>query len=102
MAGDTRDAGKSPAAGGSSSPPKPPENANLLADRAAINTAGGGRTDISFTEAVKTIRPEDFLTMHQKPCVRDGLLTGMGAGFGAGGLAAVLGSESASANYSTS
>lgn len=99
MAGDTRDAAAPPPSGNAQSqnaqsqPTSKPESANLLADRAAINTAGGGRTDVSFMDAAKTIRIEEFASIHQKPCVRDGLLTGMGVGFGAGGLATVLGSK---------
>lgn len=45
----------------------------------------------TLSKALKTIKVEDFKHIHQKPCVRDALLVGMGIGFGAGGLRASLG-----------
>lgn len=42
-------------------------------------------------DAVQTIKPADFLTVHQKPCARPGLLTGIGAGAATGALRWVMG-----------
>ncbi|KAL8927135.1 MAG: hypothetical protein Q9208_002519 [Pyrenodesmia sp. 3 TL-2023] len=44
-----------------------------------------------YIDAVKSIRLADFTEVHRKPCTREGFLTGIGAGFGAGGVRAVLG-----------
>jgi cytochrome c oxidase assembly protein subunit 20 len=60
----------------------------------SAHTAGGtpadGGVKVTYWEALKTIRPSDYLTFHKKPCVRDGQLTGIGTGFAFGGIAAVL------------
>ena len=45
----------------------------------------------TWSQALKTVKLEDFKTIHQKPCVRDALLTGICVGFGAGGVRATLG-----------
>lgn len=45
----------------------------------------------SITDVVTTIKPEDFLSVHQTPCAQRGFLTGIGAGMGIGGLRWVLG-----------
>lgn len=42
-------------------------------------------------EAVQTIKPEDFLKVHQTPCARDGLLAFIVGGTGVGGLRYVFG-----------
>lgn len=56
------------------------------------NTAGGEKiVDYSFWGILTSIRPNEFLHLHRLPCVRDALLTGIGCGFGAGGLAFVAG-----------
>ncbi|KAF4810803.1 Cytochrome c oxidase assembly protein COX20 [Colletotrichum siamense] len=41
-------------------------------------------------EVVKNIKSEDFTTFAQAPCARDGLLTGIAAGFVVGGLRLVF------------
>lgn len=51
--------------------------------------AAGAQPTIS--EAVGMIKPEDFTNVASTPCARNGLLTGIGTGFGAGGLRFVLG-----------
>lgn len=57
------------------------------------NTAGGEKIqDYSAWSVLKSIRPSEFAHFHRLPCVRDALLTGIGCGFGTGGLAFVLGS----------
>ncbi|KAF6828577.1 mitochondrial cytochrome c oxidase protein 20-like protein [Colletotrichum plurivorum] len=40
----------------------------------------------SISEAVKTIKTEDFLTVSQTPCARDGFLAGIASGAGLGAL----------------
>ncbi|KAI9822488.1 MAG: hypothetical protein M1827_000207 [Pycnora praestabilis] len=70
----------------------PPENANAIPGGAA-NTAGGRPQDVGLTEAAKTIRLEDFKSIHKLPCVRDALLAGIGSGFGMGGVRAILGAS---------
>lgn len=44
-------------------------------------------------EAVRTIKPEDFTKVHQAPCTREGLLTGIGTGAAAGFLRYIAGGE---------
>lgn len=38
-----------------------------------------------------TIKPSDFLTFHQAPCARTGLLTGIGAGVTVGAMRWIMG-----------
>ncbi|KAK0609918.1 hypothetical protein B0T17DRAFT_501136, partial [Bombardia bombarda] len=45
----------------------------------------------SLTEVVQTIKPADFLTVHQTPCARQGFLTGIGGGAAVGALRWVMG-----------
>lgn len=44
----------------------------------------------SITEAVKTIKSDDFLSVTQTPCARNGFLTGIASGAGIGGLRYVM------------
>jgi hypothetical protein len=44
----------------------------------------------SISEAFRSIKPSDYNTFLEKPCVRDGLLTGIGAGTAVGALRIVL------------
>ena len=68
----------------------PPENANALPGGSA-NTAGGRPREVGIIDALKTVKLEEFAEVHKKPCVRDALLTGIGAGFGVGGIRGILG-----------
>ncbi|KAI9829580.1 MAG: hypothetical protein M1819_006085 [Sarea resinae] len=68
----------------------PPESANVLPGGMS-NTAGGRPQSAGFTDALKTVKVDDFKNVHKQPCVRDSLLTGITAGFGVGGIRAVLG-----------
>ncbi|KXH39992.1 hypothetical protein CSIM01_10823 [Colletotrichum simmondsii] len=45
----------------------------------------------SIGEAVKTIKSDDFLSVTQTPCARDGFLTGIASGAGVGGFRYVFG-----------
>lgn len=56
-----------------------------------MNTAGGSIRETSVLEAAKTIKLRDFKELHKKPCARDSFLVGIGAGFGVGGIRAVIG-----------
>lgn len=47
----------------------------------------------SISDAVSMIKSEDFTKVAETPCARTGFLTGIGAGFGAGGLRFVIGGE---------
>jgi len=46
---------------------------------------------VSFTEAVETVKIGELSEVAKYPCVRNALLQGIGAGFGAGGLRFVAG-----------
>jgi cytochrome c oxidase assembly protein subunit 20 len=114
MAGDTRDPPPQPRGPppGATEPPEhvktpnkiyevfnapprasPPPNANALPEGSGLNTAGGREKVPSLTEAVKTVRLEDFKQVHMYPCVRESLLMGIGGGFGVGGVRALWGGE---------
>ncbi|KAK3293010.1 uncharacterized protein B0H64DRAFT_204489 [Chaetomium fimeti] len=45
----------------------------------------------TLSEAAQSIKPGDFLTFHQAPCARSGLLTGIGAGAAMGGIRWIMG-----------
>lgn len=72
---------------------KRPVNANAFAGGTA-HTAGGEQFEDKnlMIEAIKTVKPHDFLTVHQQPCARDGLVTGIGLGGATGALMWVVGS----------
>ncbi|KAL2039547.1 hypothetical protein N7G274_007819 [Stereocaulon virgatum] len=73
-------------------PVAPPNaNANALPQGAGLNTAGGKPKEAGLFDALRTIKPSEFKEVHQKPCVRDALLTGIGGGFGIGGVRAIWG-----------
>ena len=71
---------------------QPPQNANLLAG-GTENTAGGQTKEIGLGDAFETVKLEEFTQIHKKPCVRDALMTGIGSGFGIGGVRALLGGK---------
>ena len=77
-----------------STPPLPPRSANALPEGSGRNTAGSHEKIPSLTEAVKTVRWQDFQQVHMYPCVRESLLFGIGGGFGIGGVRALWGGES--------
>ena len=66
-------------------------DANTYAAVGSLNTAGGRRKEASYSDALRSIKFSDFQEVHTKPCVRDAFLTGIGSGFGIGGVRAVLG-----------
>jgi cytochrome c oxidase assembly protein subunit 20 len=69
---------------------KPPQNANLMPG-GTENTAGGQTKEIGVGDALESIKLEEFTEIHKKPCVRDALMTGIGSGFGIGGVRALIG-----------
>ncbi|MCJ1454680.1 hypothetical protein MMC28_005033 [Mycoblastus sanguinarius] len=71
--------------------PTLPQNANALPAASGLNTAGGKPKEASLFDALRSIRMSEFKEVHKKPCVRDALLTGIGGGFGIGGVRAILG-----------
>ncbi|KAF6235669.1 hypothetical protein HO173_006352 [Letharia columbiana] len=73
--------------------PVAPPNANALPGGAGLNTAGGRTKEAGYFDALRSIQFSDFQEVHKKPCVRDALLTGIGGGFGIGGVRAVLGAS---------
>lgn len=58
-----------------------------------MNTAGGIPREAGIIDAVRTVKLEEFKEVHKKPCVREALMTGIGAGFGVGGVRAIMGSK---------
>ena len=72
--------------------PVVPENANALPG-GSLNSAGGKPKEPSLIEALKAVRLGEFREVHKKPCVRDALLTGIGTGFGIGGIRAIMGGK---------
>jgi Protein of unknown function (DUF3767) len=111
MAGDTRESSSpdphNPVSGKTKSPglsrtaqknyevfDSPPVSANALPPGSGLNTAGSKiNSNPTLFDAIKTVRLEDFKQVHMYPCVRDSLLTGIGAGFGIGGLRGIFGGE---------
>ncbi len=107
MAGDTRDSNQPNPRGpppGATEPPEhvhspkiyevfnsPPRNANALPEGSGQNTAGGRQQAPALTDAIKTVKLEDFKKVHMYPCVRESLLMGIGGGFGIGGIRALWG-----------
>lgn len=71
-------------------PAAPPESANVLPGGTA-NTAGGRAKEAGLIDALKTVKPEELLEVHKKPCVREALLTGILSGFGMASLRTILG-----------
>ncbi|KAL9137153.1 MAG: hypothetical protein Q9175_001638 [Cornicularia normoerica] len=70
-----------------------PPDANALPAGAGLNTAGGRPKQASYFDALRSIQLSDFQEVHNKPCVRDALLTGIGGGFGISGVRAILGAS---------
>ncbi|MCJ1246587.1 hypothetical protein MMC30_003796 [Trapelia coarctata] len=73
-------------------PSRAPENANALPG-GSTNTAGGRIKEASLLDGLKSIKAQDFRELHQKPCVRDALLVGIGSGFLLGGGRMVFGAS---------
>lgn len=74
---DQKASGQKPADGEGAKPP-------LAGDDFQRNFPEAGGSTLS--EAVKTIKPEDFLDVHKSACGRQGLMSGIVAGAVVGGL----------------
>ncbi|KAB8228350.1 hypothetical protein ETB97_004404 [Aspergillus alliaceus] len=68
----------------------PEESANVLATGAGPS-GRVPKNDVTVTEAMKSMSFKDATSFYKKPCARDSLLLGIGAGFGIGGIRGVLG-----------
>ncbi|PGH12384.1 hypothetical protein AJ79_04332 [Helicocarpus griseus UAMH5409] len=67
----------------------PEEPINLMPGQ--YNPAGGKPKEASFTDAFKSMSLDNLFGFYKVPCARNSLLVGIGTGFGAGGLKAILG-----------
>jgi hypothetical protein len=71
-------------------PQRPKAPANIMPGGTA-HTAGGQKheDEPSYIDVVRNLGPEYYLNFHKRPCVRDSQLTGIGAGFVGGSIAAI-------------
>ena len=67
----------------------PEEPVNALA-KATYKPRGKDPKDVSYSEIIGTFPVSEMTTLHKRPCARESLLTGIGVGFGVGGLRGVL------------
>ncbi|KAK6443722.1 hypothetical protein LTR95_000549 [Oleoguttula sp. CCFEE 5521] len=70
----------------------PPENANMMPG-GTQHTAGGAVVEPTLVNAFGTVKLEEFRELHKRPCVRDALMVGIGAGAGVGGIRGLLGAK---------
>ncbi|KAH8693015.1 hypothetical protein BGW36DRAFT_302255 [Talaromyces proteolyticus] len=47
--------------------------------------------ELTMSQSLSSITMKDFSNFHRKPCARDSLMLGMGAGFGIGGIRGIVG-----------
>jgi cytochrome c oxidase assembly protein subunit 20 len=67
----------------------PEEPANALA-KATYKPPGKNPHEASYSEIIGTVSLSELSTVHKRPCARESLMTGIGIGFGVGGLRGVL------------
>jgi cytochrome c oxidase assembly protein subunit 20 len=67
----------------------PEEPANALA-KATYKPPGKNPKDVSYSEVIGSVSLSEMSNIHKRPCARESLLTGIGVGFGVGGLRGVL------------
>jgi cytochrome c oxidase assembly protein subunit 20 len=67
----------------------PEEPANALA-KATYKPPGKDPKDASYSEIIGSVSLSELSTVHKRPCARESLMTGIGVGFGIGGLRGVL------------
>ncbi|PHH85903.1 hypothetical protein CDD83_11019 [Cordyceps sp. RAO-2017] len=78
---------------------KPLDGADAPQDGAASGDAAGS-TRPTLSDAVATIKKDDFVNVASTPCARQGFLTGIASGAGLGGLKFVLqGNATKAANW---
>ena len=68
----------------------PEEPVNALAN-ATYKPRGKDPKDVSYSEVVGSMSMSEISSFYKAPCARESLLTGIGAGFGIGGIRAVFG-----------
>lgn len=68
----------------------PDEPLNALAN-ASYKPPGKRAQDVPYSEVIGSFSASDLSTFHKAPCARESLLTGIGAGFGIGGIRGVFG-----------
>lgn len=68
----------------------PEERVNVLAN-ASYKTPGKNPKDVTYSEVIGEISISELSSVYKRPCGRESLLTGIGAGFGIGGVRAVIG-----------
>ncbi|KAL8761003.1 MAG: hypothetical protein Q9184_002836 [Pyrenodesmia sp. 2 TL-2023] len=73
--------------------PATAENVNSLPGSNGSKVGKQQPMNAGYIDAVKSIRLADFTEVHRKPCTREGFLMGIGAGFGVGGVRAILGGK---------
>ncbi|KAJ5551147.1 Cytochrome oxidase biogenesis protein Cox20 subunit [Penicillium sp. DV-2018c] len=67
----------------------PEDPVNALA-QATYKPRGKNPKDVSYSEIIGSVSLSEMSTVHKRPCARESLLTGIGVGFGVGGLRGVL------------
>ena len=88
MAADTRDNDIKKA----STPSTPSSKGNEPEAHAASNaTVLATGKEVGVVDVLKTIKLSEFKEVHKQPCVRESFLTGIGGGFGIGGIRAIWG-----------
>lgn len=68
----------------------PEEPVNMLP---GAGSKGEKNSDVTVTDAMKSMSLKDATSFYKAPCARDSLLLGIGAGFGVGGVRGVLGGK---------
>ncbi|KAJ5174825.1 uncharacterized protein N7482_000702 [Penicillium canariense] len=68
----------------------PEEPVNALAN-ASYKPRGKDPKDVSYSDVVGSVSLSEISSFYKAPCARESLLTGIGAGFGIGGVRAVFG-----------
>ncbi|KAF2000327.1 hypothetical protein P154DRAFT_200507 [Amniculicola lignicola CBS 123094] len=87
MADDTRETSSHP-----TPPPLPRGPANVMPGGTA-HTAGGTPAEAevpTYLDAVRSLGKDYYLGYYKRPCVRDGQLAGIGAGFVMAGVGAIV------------
>lgn len=70
----------------------PEEQVNMLST-ATYKPRGKDPKDVSYSEVVGDVSMSELSSFYKKPCARESLLTGIGAGFGIGGVRAIFGGK---------
>ena len=60
---------------------------------ATYKPRGKDPKDVSYSEVVGDVSMSELSSFYKKPCARESLLTGIGAGFGIGGVRAIFGGK---------